>query len=331
MARPGITLDQVSAAADKMVAEGKDPAITTVRDMLGTGSLNTVQRLLVEWRQAQPPKQSQTASLPDYITNPLAAGITKQVAEARAEVEHRLVQAQEEARVLSELGEVLESENATLADQAVVLTSERDRLAGKAEMQEKEILQLQEKVKNLDAATESARLEIATSRLRAESLIENDVARKKEIEKLHEDIARSQESKIAAEQDAAVLRERVASLQQAMAQEVERTLAASISAAEQVKKAEDRANTAAQIAAEQAKKSEDRMEAALSQLRQMQTALDTSRQAESDAKEKLALLRGKMANDLSAKNGEKESGPHDPVAVANPDERTMNEAFGNII
>ena len=49
MAR-GITQDQVDAAADALVAAGEKPTVEKVRAVLGTGSPNTVTRMLDAWR-----------------------------------------------------------------------------------------------------------------------------------------------------------------------------------------------------------------------------------------------------------------------------------------
>ena len=46
----GITQEQVSAAADALVADGENPTVEKVRAALGTGSPNTVTRMLDVWR-----------------------------------------------------------------------------------------------------------------------------------------------------------------------------------------------------------------------------------------------------------------------------------------
>lgn len=49
MAR-GITQDQVNRAADAIMAAGENPTVEKVRAELGTGSPNTVTRMLDTWR-----------------------------------------------------------------------------------------------------------------------------------------------------------------------------------------------------------------------------------------------------------------------------------------
>jgi DNA repair exonuclease SbcCD ATPase subunit len=64
MAR-GITQDQVSAAADALVTAGERPTVEKIRAQLGTGSPNTVTRMLETWRGELATRLSQVLALPD--------------------------------------------------------------------------------------------------------------------------------------------------------------------------------------------------------------------------------------------------------------------------
>lgn len=64
MAR-GITQDQVSAAADTLVTAGERPTVEKIRAQLGTGSPNTVTRMLDTWRGALATRMSQVLALPE--------------------------------------------------------------------------------------------------------------------------------------------------------------------------------------------------------------------------------------------------------------------------
>jgi DNA repair exonuclease SbcCD ATPase subunit len=64
MAR-GITQDQVSAAADALVTAGERPTVEKIRARLGTGSPNTVTRMLDTWRGSLAARLSQVLALPD--------------------------------------------------------------------------------------------------------------------------------------------------------------------------------------------------------------------------------------------------------------------------
>jgi chromosome segregation ATPase len=61
----GITQDQVSAAADALVTAGERPTVEKIRAQLGTGSPNTVTRMLDTWRGALAMRLSQVLALPD--------------------------------------------------------------------------------------------------------------------------------------------------------------------------------------------------------------------------------------------------------------------------
>lgn len=64
MAR-GITQDQVNAAADAILAAGENPTVEKVRVELGTGSPNTITRMLDAWRSQLGERLRQLSALPD--------------------------------------------------------------------------------------------------------------------------------------------------------------------------------------------------------------------------------------------------------------------------
>jgi len=77
MARDGITFEQVAAAADALVGQGKQPTIKAVREELGTGSPNTVHRHLTAWREARPQAVATASTLPVSLTAAIAAEIER--------------------------------------------------------------------------------------------------------------------------------------------------------------------------------------------------------------------------------------------------------------
>ena len=105
MAREGITFEQVAAAADALVGEGQQPTIRAIRERLGTGSPNTVHKHLTAWREARPVAAAAAPELPQALTAAIAAEIERAAAQARAEIEGRLVQAQGEAAALFAVSE----------------------------------------------------------------------------------------------------------------------------------------------------------------------------------------------------------------------------------
>jgi chromosome segregation ATPase len=61
----GITQEQVSAAADALVVAGERPTVDKIRQALGTGSPNTVSRMLDTWRGALATRLGQVLALPE--------------------------------------------------------------------------------------------------------------------------------------------------------------------------------------------------------------------------------------------------------------------------
>lgn len=61
----GITQDQVNAAADALVAAGDKPTVEKVRAALGTGSPNTVTRMLDAWRSGLAERLQNVLQLPE--------------------------------------------------------------------------------------------------------------------------------------------------------------------------------------------------------------------------------------------------------------------------
>ncbi len=205
MAREGITFEQVAAAADALVGEGQQPTIRAIRERLGTGSPNTVHKHLTAWREARPVAAAAAPELPQALTAAIAAEIERAAAQARAEIEGRLVQAQGEAVELAAAGEVIEAERDALAEQVAELTRERDTLAGKAEQQAADLADQAQRIEREQQAAESARVELATARLKIEAQAERQTEQAAEIERLRAALADAQQGRTAAEQQAAVL------------------------------------------------------------------------------------------------------------------------------
>jgi chromosome segregation ATPase len=109
--RKGITQEQVNTAADALVAAGDKPTVEKIRQVLGTGSPNTVTRMLDVWRGSLAQRLQEVIKLPDV---PPEAG------QAFAEV-WRLAVAHAETLARAALAE---EQNALFAEQTS-LTQER--------------------------------------------------------------------------------------------------------------------------------------------------------------------------------------------------------------
>lgn len=64
----GITQDQVNTAADAILGAGENPTVEKVRAELGTGSPNTVTRMLDAWRSQLGERLRQLSTLPELPT-----------------------------------------------------------------------------------------------------------------------------------------------------------------------------------------------------------------------------------------------------------------------
>ncbi|MGZ5009429.1 MAG: DNA-binding protein [Methylobacter sp.] len=212
MARPGVTFEQVAAVADAMIGEDQQPTIIAVRDRIGTGSPNTIHKHLTAWRAARPQATAAAPELPASLTTAIAAEIEKAAANARAEVESKLVQVQAEAAELANAGEALETERDELLENVVELTTERDTLAGKAEQQAADIKAQAERIEREQQAAEAARVDLAKAQLKIEASAERLGEQAAEIERLRVALDSESKARITSEQQAAVLSAKLESM-----------------------------------------------------------------------------------------------------------------------
>lgn len=95
----GITQDQVNQAADAITAAGERPTVERIRAHLGTGSPNTVTRMLDAWRQGLSERLRQASllpELPDEVGQAMTALWTQALQHARTQAQQE-VQAEREA------------------------------------------------------------------------------------------------------------------------------------------------------------------------------------------------------------------------------------------
>lgn len=209
MPRIGISYDQVSAVADAMVAEGITPTIRNVRDRLGTGSCNTIHKHLTTLREACPQLVAVTTEIPASIINAFGMEIVRAKAEARAEIENRLVLIQAEASELAVAGEILESELDKHMDELSALATDRDILLEKNQGQSLEIERLSRDNERERHSADQSRIEVAQLRNKLEILEERLMSQLITIDELKAANASDLLGKISAEKDAAVLAARL--------------------------------------------------------------------------------------------------------------------------
>ena len=203
--RPGITYEQVVAAADAMLGQGITPTIQGIRDALGSGSPNTVHRHLSTWRATLPQQVTDAPALPLALAAAFSAEIARATAEARAEVEAKLVQVQKESADLAAAGEAVEAERDGLAELVQELTAANNTLIGKSGEQANEITRLSGELERERAAGDQKTTELAQARNRIQSLDEILVEKSAAIEKATAIGTTETKGRIEAERNAAVL------------------------------------------------------------------------------------------------------------------------------
>ena len=105
MARAIVTDEAVVAAAERLVADGEEPSIIRVQELVGGGSYSTVKRYLDAWKvQRQVPATSvqapreimeRAAEFGRLLWQAAAALAAQEVAQVREEVRRQVVQARE--------------------------------------------------------------------------------------------------------------------------------------------------------------------------------------------------------------------------------------------
>lgn len=176
----GITQDQVNQAADTIVAAGERPTVEKVRTHLGTGSPNTITRMLDSWRQGLSERLRQASllpDLPDEVGQAMTSLWTQALQHARTQAQQEL-QAEHETlqRATADLDTRASEQAAQLAaaeaDKATAIESAK-LATGRAEVQQQLIDRLQSELKAREQELErlvarNQALVTAESRLRRE-------------------------------------------------------------------------------------------------------------------------------------------------------------------
>ena len=121
----GITQEQVNQAADAIVAIGERPTVEKIRNQLGTGSPNTVTRMLDVWRQGLAERLRQTSllpELPDEVGQAMSTLWTLALQHARSQAQQEL---QTEREALQRASAALDARASEQAAQLAAAESER--------------------------------------------------------------------------------------------------------------------------------------------------------------------------------------------------------------
>ena len=163
--RTGVTLIDITRAADQLLAEGERPTVDGVRKVLGTGSPATVNNLLKEYYQALPTRlnlpaaiATAAAELYQKIRETAQAEVAKQQETFARDLEN------DRQKLASDRG-AFEADRASLQQQVAALTIEKQGLLEQLSGQHAKGLGLE---KSLTEQTARA----ATAESRAQSAIE---------------------------------------------------------------------------------------------------------------------------------------------------------------
>lgn len=128
MARQGITFDEVAAAAIGLQNDGKRATIEAVREILGTGSPNTIHQHLLAWRASQAkPADAPKADIPPALAAALSNWVQQFADESSAGVREAQAQADSDMEALLASGQQLEAERDDLLAQLAHVTTARDQ------------------------------------------------------------------------------------------------------------------------------------------------------------------------------------------------------------
>lgn len=204
MAREGISYEQVVVAIEELVGSAKQVTIKGIRDVLGTGSPNTIHRHLTEWRNSRANGTVVCATLPEVLTGVIARELDRVAAQARAEIEDQLSQAKIEALELATAGEALEVEIETLKASIAAITTDRDAVSAVASERQKEIIELSNIVRREQKDSESLRVELAKLHLKYDLSIKEHSELSDEISRLRKEYENVRQGYVDAERNRAV-------------------------------------------------------------------------------------------------------------------------------
>lgn len=205
MAREGISYEQVVVAIEELVGSAKQVTIKGIRDVLGTGSPNTIHRHLTEWRNSRPNGTVVCATLPEVLTGVIARELDRVAAQARAEIEDQLSQAKIEALELATAGEALEVEIETLKASIAAITTDRDAVSAVAAERQKEIFNLSDVVRREQKDSESLRVELGKLHLKLDLSIKEHSELSAEIARLRQEYENVRQAYVDAERNKAVI------------------------------------------------------------------------------------------------------------------------------
>lgn len=206
-----ITYEQVATAADSLKAKDIKATSRAVRDVLGTGSMATVCKLLEQWKSGQA-KQNQVTddSMDPSVARALNTHIATKIQTATSEATARLADMQGELASVILENERQANEISDLTVEAAYHKEEGAKLAGQIQQLSTDLARAVTELENERQAAEQARIQQAKAELRLEAVPRIEA----EIEKLRNELAIERKSASTAREEAAELRGRDTALRE---------------------------------------------------------------------------------------------------------------------
>jgi hypothetical protein len=179
MARPGISEEHVTLAAEALLREGLEPTVANVRERIGSGSYSTINAHLGKWRQAN--AQRQPAHLPDMPPSVMTA--FRQIWALAWENTQAVVATEREA--LETMRKQLLQEKKELEEEIQRLETEHERLDGECTATKQALEAERSARESAEKQTVELRIENATLKERVTAADERGKELKEEIGRLH--------------------------------------------------------------------------------------------------------------------------------------------------
>ncbi len=165
-----ISYEQVAAIADAIKASGSKPNPRMIRERHGSGSLGTIHKLFQQWEAGQSRQIEAALALPPALQRAILEFMDQELTSARAELESKLMDAQQAANDLAAENERQASQIETLETTVEDLQGEKATLAGRVSQLETDLASARDEAGRERQAAEAARTELAKAQLRLEAM-----------------------------------------------------------------------------------------------------------------------------------------------------------------
>ena len=218
MAKALFTAEQVHEAADAIAAEGKEVTALLLLSRLGGGSLTTIYKHLLSWRQAreQAASPANSQAIPEPVQAAFNTALGRAWSAAAAEAAKEVIAVKEKA------AEEVLSANKQFEEALQAI----ERMEEQSESDTAKIESLTTRVGDLESELQKSEKEKAGLEARTEQLGQQVKSQQAEIERLHKDSEIDRKSREEAVAEAANIRGQLESLKEQHSELLERLTAA---------------------------------------------------------------------------------------------------------